>query len=126
MQIPILFNISVLLDVQTNLPETSQFFVCPNGFGEHRFSNVYVVLGMHNFEEILTVRQFCCVLCTCMSQNSAADNLQVFHRNSSSISVPSKWMDGFGDAKVFLRLNARNVTTSFCSIASTFRPEIDT
>ena len=44
-----------------------------------------------------------------MSQNSAADNLQVFHRNSSSISVPSKWMDGFG--KVFLsKPNARDVT----------------
>ena len=39
-----------------------------------------------------------------MSQNSAADNLQVFHRNSSSISVPSKWMDGFGSVKVFLNL----------------------
>ena len=38
---PILFNISVLLDVQANLPETSPFFVCPNGFGEHLFSNVY-------------------------------------------------------------------------------------
>jgi hypothetical protein len=36
-----LFNISVLLDVQANLPETSPFFVCPNGFGEHLFSNVY-------------------------------------------------------------------------------------
>ena len=41
MQIPILFNISVLLDVQTNLLETSPFLVCPNGFGEHLFSNVY-------------------------------------------------------------------------------------
>jgi hypothetical protein len=41
------FNISVLLDVQANLPETSPFFVCPNGFGEHLalvstfISNVY-------------------------------------------------------------------------------------
>ena len=41
MKIPILFNISVLLDVQANLPETSLFFFCPNGFGEHLFSNVY-------------------------------------------------------------------------------------
>ena len=24
-----------LLDVQTNLSEISQFFLCPNGFGEH-------------------------------------------------------------------------------------------
>ena len=30
-------NISVLLDVQANLPETSPFFVYPNGFGEHLF-----------------------------------------------------------------------------------------
>ena len=37
----LLFNISVLLDVQANLPETSPFFVCQNGFGEHLFSNVY-------------------------------------------------------------------------------------
>ena len=36
-----MFNISVLLDVEANLPETSPFFVCPNGFGEHLFSNVY-------------------------------------------------------------------------------------
>ena len=34
-------NISVLLDVHANLPETSPFFVCPNDFGEHVFSNVY-------------------------------------------------------------------------------------
>ena len=40
-QIPILFNISVLLDVQANLPETSPFFVSQNSFGEHLFSNVY-------------------------------------------------------------------------------------
>ena len=39
--IPILINISVLLDVQAYLPETSPFSVCPNGFGEHLFSNVY-------------------------------------------------------------------------------------
>ena len=32
-----LFNISVLLDVQANLPESSPFFVCPNGIGEHLF-----------------------------------------------------------------------------------------
>jgi hypothetical protein len=32
-----LFNISVLLDVQANLPETSPFFVLQNGFGEHLF-----------------------------------------------------------------------------------------
>ena len=37
-----MFNISVLLDVQANLPETNPFFVCPNGFGEHLFSNVYI------------------------------------------------------------------------------------
>ena len=36
--IPILFNISVLLDIQANLLETSPFFVC---FGEYLFSNVY-------------------------------------------------------------------------------------
>jgi len=36
-----LFDISVLLDVQANLPETSPFFVCPNGFCRHLFSNVY-------------------------------------------------------------------------------------
>jgi hypothetical protein len=36
-----LFNISVLLDVQADLPETGPFFVCPNGFGEHLFANVY-------------------------------------------------------------------------------------
>ena len=26
---------------EANLPETSKFFVSPNGFGEHLFSNVY-------------------------------------------------------------------------------------
>ena len=30
-----LFNISVLLDVQANLPESSPFFISPNGFVEH-------------------------------------------------------------------------------------------
>ena len=29
----ILIDISFLLDVQADLPETSPFFVCPNGFG---------------------------------------------------------------------------------------------
>ena len=37
---PILYNISVLLDVQANLSENSSFFVCPNGFGEYIISNV--------------------------------------------------------------------------------------
>ena len=41
MQIRILFNISVLLEVQANLSETSPFFGCLNGIGEHLFSNVY-------------------------------------------------------------------------------------
>ena len=36
-----LFNISVLLDVFANLPETSPFFVSPNSFGEHLFSNIH-------------------------------------------------------------------------------------
>ena len=35
-----MFHISVLLDLQANLPKTCTFFVCPNGFGEHLFSNV--------------------------------------------------------------------------------------
>ena len=43
-----MFNISVLLDVQANLPETSPFFVCPNGFGEHFFSNVYSTLNSNS------------------------------------------------------------------------------
>ena len=42
-QIPILLNISVLLDIKANLPETSPFFVCPNGFGEHLISNLYSI-----------------------------------------------------------------------------------
>ena len=38
-----LFNTSVLLDVQANLPETSPFLSAQmaNGFGEHLFPNVY-------------------------------------------------------------------------------------
>ena len=43
-----MFNISVLLDVQANLPETSLFFVGPNGFSEHLFQ-MFIVLGMYNF-----------------------------------------------------------------------------
>ena len=45
-----MFNISVLLDVQTNLPETSPFFVCPNGSSEHLFFQVFIVLWMYNFD----------------------------------------------------------------------------
>ena len=37
----ILFNISILPDVQANLSDTSPFFVCPNGFGEHLFANFH-------------------------------------------------------------------------------------
>ena len=38
------FDISVLLDVQADFPETSPFFcVCPNGYGEYLFSNVYSI-----------------------------------------------------------------------------------
>ena len=47
-QIPVLFNILVLLDVQANLPKTSPYFVCPNAFGENLFSYVGI-LGMFNF-----------------------------------------------------------------------------
>jgi hypothetical protein len=36
-------------NVQANLPETSPFFVCPNGSGEHLFSQMFIVLGMYNF-----------------------------------------------------------------------------
>ena len=43
--ITILFNISILLDVQANLPVTSPFFVCPNGFDEHLFQ-IIIVLWM--------------------------------------------------------------------------------
>ena len=35
--IPILFNISLLPDIQANQPETSQLFDSKNGFGEHLF-----------------------------------------------------------------------------------------
>ena len=35
-----LFNISVLIDIQFNLPEISPFLVCPNGLGEHLFSKI--------------------------------------------------------------------------------------
>ena len=41
------------LDVQANLPETSPIFVCPNGFGEYLFSNVYK--GQLNSELIYEV-----------------------------------------------------------------------
>jgi hypothetical protein len=34
-------NILLLLDVQTNLPETSQFFVCPNGWADQLLYSVY-------------------------------------------------------------------------------------
>ena len=40
------------------------------------------------WKEIPTVSSSAaCVLCTYMSQNSVVDNLQVFHRKSSSISI---------------------------------------
>ena len=40
------------------------------------------------WKEIPTVSSSAaCVLCTYMSQHSAVDNLQVFHRKSSSISI---------------------------------------
>ena len=41
MQVPIWFNISVLLDVKANLTKISLFFVCPIGFDEHLVLNVY-------------------------------------------------------------------------------------
>ena len=36
-----LFMILVLLDVKANLPETSPFFICPNGCTEQLSSNAY-------------------------------------------------------------------------------------
>ena len=53
--VPDRVNISVLLDVQANLPKASPFFVCPNGFGEHLFQ-MFIVLGMYNFEQNLAAR----------------------------------------------------------------------
>ena len=46
-----MFNISVLL---ANLPETSPFFVCPNGFGEHLFfkNRCITLFWMRNFSVI--------------------------------------------------------------------------
>ena len=50
-EIPILLDISVLLDVQTNLPENS-----PNGFGEHLFFKcLHIVLGMYNFAQPISI-----------------------------------------------------------------------
>ena len=56
-----MFNISVLIDVQANLPETSPFFVCPNGFGEHLFY-VYstylgcITLNKNNCQEVVKTK----------------------------------------------------------------------
>ena len=36
-----LFMILVLLDVKANLPETSPFFICPNGCTEQLSSSAY-------------------------------------------------------------------------------------
>ena len=48
MYIPILFNISVLLDVQANLPETSPFFSAQMALMS-TFFQMYIVLWMYNF-----------------------------------------------------------------------------
>ena len=48
MQIPILFNISVLLDVQDNLPETSPFLTAKMALVS-TFFQMFMVLGMYNF-----------------------------------------------------------------------------
>ena len=73
----ILFNISVLLDVQAILPETSPFFVSPNGFGEHLFFQMFIVLVMHNFGWPIAWRQYARVsqtLCFDLARGSIADN----------------------------------------------------
>ena len=45
-----MFNISVLLDVQANLPETSPFFCLPKWLWWAPFFQMFVVLGMYNFD----------------------------------------------------------------------------
>jgi hypothetical protein len=44
-----LFNISVLLDVQVNLPETSPFFFAQMAL-VITFFQTFILLGMYNFE----------------------------------------------------------------------------
>ena len=44
------FRFLFLLDIQANLLETSLVFVCQNGFGEHLFSNAFIVLEMYGFD----------------------------------------------------------------------------
>ena len=46
---PILFNISVLLDVQAYLPETSPFFSAQMALVS-TFFQMFIVLGMYNFD----------------------------------------------------------------------------
>ena len=45
-----MFNITVLLDVQANLPETSPYFVCPKMALVSSFFQMFIVLGMYNFD----------------------------------------------------------------------------
>ena len=75
-----MFNISVLLDVQANLPETSPFFVYPNGFGGHLFSNVYsstYILGMYNFGSQLKTQKVRFILHTYCPFGSLFRNILV-------------------------------------------------
>ena len=51
----LLFKISVLIQVQANLPKTSPFSTCPNIFYEY-FSKMFIVLGMYNFDSSALLR----------------------------------------------------------------------
>ena len=52
--IPILFNISVLLDIQANLPETSPFLSAQMALVSTLFQ-MFIVLGMYNFGSKLNI-----------------------------------------------------------------------
>ena len=69
-----------LIDVQANLPETSLFFVCSNGFGEHLFQT-FIVTGMYTFA--LLANSLVCIARTRYAWKLDEMRPRVSHRNSS-------------------------------------------
>ena len=91
--IPILFNISVLLDVQANLPETSPFFCLPKWLWWAYFFNwLYVVLRMYNFVCCFNIQDYCLFLYIFCSKRSSFSTVLIVCtiNNHSHLSVKNR------------------------------------
>ena len=87
------FRFQVLLGLQAKLLETSPFSIGPNGFDEH-FSQVFIVLGMYNFEHFMVLYGAVTVprLTTHCRKTAGSRDVHSAHTEMVKIAVPIRML----------------------------------